>query len=289
MHSQSRGAPGKWPELRVSVSNLAWEREHDEAVSSLLGELGVDAIDVAPGRYFANPADVGRADALRVRDAWRARGQEIVGLQSLMFGTRGLNLFGDPDVQAAMLEHLEGVCRLSAHFGATRLVFGSPRNRDASGLSAPEALDRAVAFFRRLGDAAVDHGVTLCLEANPSAFGCNFMTTTSSAAEVVRAVDHAGIRLQLDTGTIVANDEDVHQLLREHAELVAHVHVSEPALAPVGGSDRDHSREGAAIRRTLPDRVATIEMLPGEPRVAALAWALRIVAQAYRERGGELR
>jgi hypothetical protein len=51
-------------------------------------------------------------------------------MQALLFGTTGLNVFGDNKSQEAMLEHLRAVCRIGAGLGATKLVFGSPKNRD---------------------------------------------------------------------------------------------------------------------------------------------------------------
>ena len=46
-----------------------------------------------------------------------------------------------------MLEHLRAVCRIGAGLGATRLVFGSPKNRDRSGLSDAWHSSRRLAFF----------------------------------------------------------------------------------------------------------------------------------------------
>ncbi|MGC8000720.1 sugar phosphate isomerase/epimerase, partial [Salmonella enterica] len=72
-------------------------------------------------------------------------------MQSLLFGTTGLNLFSDED--GVMLTRLAGVCRTGRLLGARALTFGSPKNRDRSGLD-DEAVRRvATDFFRRLGDA----------------------------------------------------------------------------------------------------------------------------------------
>ena len=68
-------------------------------------------------------------------------------MQSLLFGTSGLNLFGTSEVQQAMLRHLTAICRIGAGLGATRLVFGSPKNRDRTGLTDKAALEIAVPFF----------------------------------------------------------------------------------------------------------------------------------------------
>lgn len=267
------------------MSNLAWEAQYDAAIAAVLQDAGVDAIDVVPGRYFPDPASVAPDDAYRVRDVWRERGVQIVGMQSLLFGTTGLNLFGDAAVQDAMLRHLDGVCRLGRALGATRLAFGSPRNRDASGLEPEQAAGLAVAFFRRLGEAAFAQGVVVCLEANPVAFGCNFLTTTEEAGVLVRRIDHPGIRLQFDTGAVFTNGEDLDALLAAFGDLVGHVHLSEPGLAPLSAEGRDHASTTAALRRAFPEAVVTIEMLPAEPRVEAVARAVRAARAAVPRNG----
>jgi sugar phosphate isomerase/epimerase len=100
-------------------------------------------------------------------------------MQALLFGTRGLNLFGDAATRNAMLVHLDAVCRIGAGLGATRLVFGSPKNRDRTGLSDAQAETLAIDFFRRLGDIAGNHRVQVCLEPNPPCYGANFMITSA--------------------------------------------------------------------------------------------------------------
>ena len=145
--------------MRLGLTNLAWDPSQDEAVAGLLARLGVDAIDVAPSKYFADVAAVREAEVRRVRDWWADQGIEITGMQSLLYGTQGLNLFGPPDVQQRMLTYLAAVCRVGAWLGATRLVFGSPANRNRAGLTDTEAWARALEFFGRLAEVAAEAGV----------------------------------------------------------------------------------------------------------------------------------
>jgi len=58
------------------------------------------------------------AEVRWVRDWWSDRGIEVTGMQSLLYGTQGLNLFGPPDVQQRMLAYLAAVCRVGAWLGA---------------------------------------------------------------------------------------------------------------------------------------------------------------------------
>ena len=270
--------------MRLAISNIAWDRPEDAAVAELLARNGVDAIDVAPGKYFPDPAGASAADVERVRGWWADRGFGITGMQSLLFGTTGLNLFGAADVQRAMLGHLGHVCRIASGLGARRLVFGSPRNRDRGGLSEEQAVAPAVDFFRRLGDVALAHGVAICLEPNPARYGCNFMTSSAQAADVVERAAHPAIRMQLDSGTIAVNGEDPELVLARGAQLIGHVHASEPELAPLGDGGADHAAMGRLLRGVLPDHVVCIEMLtpPGDARLAVIERALRVAIRDYR-------
>jgi len=273
--------------MRLAISNIAWDRPHDNAVSLLLQRLQVDAIDVAPGKYFADPARTSEAQIAQVRRWWRARGVQITGMQSLLFGTQGLNLFGGRDSQAAMLLHLAAVCRIAAGLGARRLVFGSPKNRDRSGLDDQQSLEIACDFFCRLGDIAHDHGVIICLEPNPACYGANFMLTSAETARVVRRVAHGAIRMQLDTGAVTLNGEDPAQVLHDCADLIGHVHASEPHLLPLGDGTTDHARMRQALRTHLPGHVVTIEMLTqaGAPPLPAIERALLAASRHYRHMG----
>lgn len=274
--------------MRIAVSNIAWDPAEDEAAAALFARLGIDAIDIAPGKYFGDPQAARAEDVAKVRGWWAERGIEITGMQALLFGTSGLNVFGDDASRRAMLDRLAAVCRVGGLIGATRLVFGSPRNRDRSGLSDAHALERAVPFFRALGDRALDHGVAVCLEPNPAQYGCNFMTTTAEAAAVVTHVDHAGIRLNLDTGTLAINGEDATAAVAQHASLVGHVHASEADLVPVGDAKAPHAEVARELRRLLPGHVVSIEMLPtaNEPHLQSIERAARFVLGVYGDAKG---
>jgi sugar phosphate isomerase/epimerase len=269
--------------MRLAISNIAWDAAEDEAVAALLKRFSIDAIDVAPSKYFPSLADATDDDIAQVKAWWAGRGVEITGMQALLFGTTGFNVFGNADCQAALLEHLTAVCRIGAGLGATRLVFGSPKNRNRAGLDDESALSVAVKFFRQLGDIAQIHGVTICLEPNPTCYGANFMTTSEETAEVVTAVAHPSVRMQLDTGAIVINKEDSFSVLRNFAPLIGHIHASEPQLLPIGDGAADHQGLATAISKYLPAHVVTIEMVAtaNESHLVSIERALKVATKIY--------
>jgi D-psicose/D-tagatose/L-ribulose 3-epimerase len=270
--------------MRIAISNLAWNVSDDELIASLLNTYGIDAIDVAPGKYFPNLRAARASEISRVRDWWADRGISITGMQALLFGTNGLNMFGANETQAAMLAHLDEICRIGAGLGATKLVFGSPKNRDRSSLSDEQTQRVAVTFFRRLGDIASQYGVLICLEPNPPCYGANFMTSSAETAKIVMDVSHPAIRMQLDTGVITINGEDPCQVINEYGALIGHVHASEPDLVALGDGKTDHGNVASVLRTRLPGQIVSIEMLPAknEPNLVAIERALDVAITHYR-------
>jgi sugar phosphate isomerase/epimerase len=270
--------------MRLAISNIAWDTGEDEAIVTLLQRFGVDAIDIAPGKYFPEPANATDEDIARVKNWWFERGIEITGMQALLFGTTGLNVFGPPESQDAMLQHLTAVCRIGSGLGAKRIVFGSPKNRDRSGLSDQQAMNVAVSFFRRLGDIAQSYDVVICLEPNPTSYGANFMTTSAETAMVVKQIGHAAVRMQLDTGALTINGEDPFTVLQDCAPIIGHVHASEPDLLLLGDGGTDHAKMVAALKQYLPNYVVSIEMLAtkNEPHEVSIERALTVAIQHYR-------
>lgn len=270
--------------MRLAISNIAWDVAEDEALAALLQRFQVDAIDIAPGKYFPTPCEATESDVLKVRRWWADRGIEITGMQALLFGTTGVNVFGPPESQAALLQHLGAVCRIGGVLGAPRIVFGSPKNRDRSGLSDAEALAIATSFFQRLGDLAVAQGVMICLEPNPTCYGANFMTTSLETAQVVSHIAHPAIRMQFDTGALTINGEDPATELQRSAGLIGHVHASEPNLVPLGDGNTDHAAMGRALSQHLPRHLVTIEMVATqqESHLVSIERALAVAVAHYR-------
>jgi sugar phosphate isomerase/epimerase len=269
--------------MRLAISNIAWDLSEDEAIANLLSRYSINAVDIAPGKYFPDPAAASDEDIEKVRQWWFQRGIEITGMQALLFGTKGLNVFGQSASQEALLNHLNDVCRIGAGLGATRLVFGSPKNRDRSGLDDEQTMNIATSFFKRAGDIAQRHGVIICLEPNPPCYGANFMTTSAETVHVVKSVSHPAIKMQLDTGAISINGENATTILSCNANLIGHVHASEPDLLPLGDCDTDHQSISSAISKFLPNHIISIEMVAteNEPHLNSIERAISCATQYY--------
>ena len=107
-------------------------------------------------------------------------------------------------------------------------MFGCPKNRTLAEGDDPAAVDR---FFRQAGTLAARNGVVLAVEANPPVY-TNYLTRTADAFALVRRLGSPGLAVNLDLSTVLANGERLRDFIAD-LDLVSHVHISEPGLAPV--------------------------------------------------------
>jgi sugar phosphate isomerase/epimerase len=260
--------------VRLAFSNLAWPAELDGTILAELSSRGFGSLEVAPTRLWADPLAQDAEDIAQARKAVEATGLRLVALQSLLFQRPELQLFGDRDAREGLVEHLLGMARLAAGLGATRLVFGSPGNRRRDGLPVERADEIAVDVFTRLGAGAAELGVCFCIEANPSAYRCDYLTDAVASTAFVRAVDSPGVRLHLDTACMALAGDDPAERIRAGADILAHVHASAPQLGLVGPEGPvDHAAVAAALRAVDYAGHVSVEMLPpGDDDVTGAVW-----------------
>lgn len=219
--------------MRLAVSAIAWLPEEDDLAARVIRHGGAGAVELAPTAYWPDPVLAPREERRALRSRWERRGLPVAAIQSLLYGFPDLALF-DPATRPALRERLVGMLDVAQDLGAGVLVLGSPRNRRRGMLSPESAMNVAVSFFRELGDRAGDRGVCLCIEPNPAAYGCDFVTTAAEGRALVERVASPGIGLHLDTGAMHLAGDDLAGEARAGGPLVRHLHVSTPGLGQVG-------------------------------------------------------
>jgi len=269
--------------MRIAISNIAWDTIEDEAVAKLLSKYKIDAIDIAPGKYFQNFSSINKNEILKVKDWWNNRGIEIYGMQSILFGKPNLNLFGDSIIQKELIEHLSSVFFIASELSIKYLVFGSPKNRDRTGITDDQVIKTAISFFRQLGNMAQKNNLIICLEPNPTCYGSNFMTNCKDTSFIVEQIDHPAIKMQLDTGAININNENIELILENSSHLIGHIHASEPNLAPLGDCKTNHIEIHKSLVKFLPNHLVTIEMLAtkNEPHLTSIERSLIFAIENY--------
>ncbi|GAA4355552.1 sugar phosphate isomerase/epimerase family protein [Angustibacter luteus] len=269
--------------MALAVSNIAWEAAEEPIVAAELARLGVQAVEVAPTKVFADPLRVSDAEVAGYRQFWADHGVRVVAFQSMLFGHPELTVFDGAQTRAATTAHLVGFLDLAERLDAGVLVFGSPRNRRVpDAMTAEQVDDIAVAFFSDLGREAAERGVLLCIEPNPPAYDCNFVTTAGEGAALVAAVDSPGFGLHLDAAGMTLAGDDVHAAITA-APGLRHFHVSAPQLGEPEEDVVDHASAARALGEVGYAHHVSIEMrsVPGGDTVDRVARAVGLARRHY--------
>lgn len=267
--------------MKLAFSNIAWASEEDRQALDLLRASQVQGIEVAPTRLWPNWAGATPEAAGDHAQAMREAGFKTPSLQSLLYGLPDLQVFGTTRQQTDLITHLARVAELAAAMQAKVLVFGSPKNRDRGDLTPAQAMQHAIRFFRQAGQACADAGVTLAIEANPSHYQCNFVTRWQEAEELVRACSHPGIGLHLDTACTVLAGDDPVAAVSQVADILVHVHASEPDLGPFTSPRSDHLAMGEALRAVGYTGWCSVEMRRTSTPLADIQVAAQLAHRCY--------
>jgi D-psicose/D-tagatose/L-ribulose 3-epimerase len=267
--------------VKLAVSNIAWDPAEQDDVLAMLGDLGVLGIEVAPTKLWPDWEGAEPGSAAEWRHRFALKQFELPSMQAILFGKPELQVFGPEPVREATLDHIGRVAELAAALGAGPLVFGSPKNRDRGRFSPDEAFEVATGFFREAGRRCAPHGVWLCIEPLPEAYGSNFVNRWREAADLVQAVDEPGFGLHLDTGCIHLAGDDPAEAVRACQGTIRHFHVSEPHLVDLGQPAIDHRRVGEALREADYQGWISIEMRRADDPLRGIAEAVRLVTACY--------
>lgn len=267
--------------MKLSISNIAWRPEDDRGVYTLLRELKIGAIEVAPTRIVPDWQAATLEAARAFGATLKHEGLGCSSLQSLLYGLPALNLFGTDEARLDLARHLDLVANFGAALGARAFVFGSPKNRDRGELPEAQAFAIAAEFFAAAGESYARQGVCLCLEPNPPQYGCNFVTDSTAGAALVRAVGSPGFRLHLDAACMHMAGEDGARAIESCADVLAHFHISEPFLRDFANPEVDHRALARALRAIGWNKQVVVEMRATETPLQTVGETLHRVMELY--------
>lgn len=242
--------------MKLSISNIAWSAEHDTEMYQYLHEVGFQGLEIAPTRIFPeNPYDKlseAKDWAYQLKEEYSL---EIPSMQSIWYGHQE-KIFGSKDERKVLIDYTKKAVDFAEVIGCKNLVFGNPRNRDTDDILGNYSI--AIDFFREIGDYAVEHSTTIAIEANPPIYNTRFINRTEQAVELAYKCESAGIKVNVDLGTIINNEEDINYL-KQIPEFINHVHISEPGLLPIEKREL-HDELFSILIRAGYDKYVSIEM-----------------------------
>lgn len=241
--------------MRLSVSNIAWTKEYDEEMYAFLQAEKIEGLEIAPTRIFPEAPYEKISEAAAFATGLKEKYNLVIpSMQSIWFG-RTENMFSSAEERKILLDYTKKAIDFASAIGCENLVFGCPRNRAfAEGAD----IKTAIPFFEELGEYAYSKSTVLSMEANPPIYNTNYCNTTMEAVELVKTVGSKGFLINLDFGTMIQNEEDLH-VVEAARQWLNHVHISEPGLAMVDHR-ASHKELAKYLKETGYDRFISLEI-----------------------------
>jgi sugar phosphate isomerase/epimerase len=264
--------------MKLAISNIAWEKKDDNDVWALLKQYGFTGLEIAPSRLIeVNPYHNLKRAADKAQYLKEEYGLEIPSVQALLFG-RKENIFKNTEERKVLMDYLKKAVSFAHAINCPVLVFGSPKNRNMMEVN-EKNWKIAQEFFTEIADEAAQKKVALCLEANPSIYGTNFVNSTPQAIEFVRKINKPGLGVNLDFGTLILNAEGLPG--SADFDLIKHIHISEPYLALIEARE-EHQKLAVLLKKIGYGGYVSIEMRAvSENALALIEKTLAYIAEIF--------
>lgn len=222
--------------MKLGVSNIAWDSKDRLKYYKLLKKENFLGLEIAPKIFLYNHKNFLKPSKIKLRNNLneiKKYNLQLISMQSLLYQSNDCHLFMNSKFRKNFENRMIDVINLAGALNVPNLVFGSPKNRiipaDMAYLKAEKI---ALKTFRKLGNIANKNNTVLSIETNPKEYGTNFLTHISQTYRFVRKVKSPNIKMILDTGELIINNElkQIDKILIKFIKYINHVHISQPFL-----------------------------------------------------------
>ena len=129
-------------------------------------QAGYDGLEVAPFTLAPRVTEISASVRGNIVKWAGTAGLEILGIHWVLVGPNDVYInHVDREVRERTIQYLIDLVRFCGDIGGTRMIFGSPKQRNVMpGLTYEQAFDYTAEAFERVMPACEEHGVTICME-----------------------------------------------------------------------------------------------------------------------------
>lgn len=222
--------------MKFGICNEIFEEWNDfERTCDFVKDVGYDGIEIAPFTFAQSVGDISPETRASIAKTAADVDLEIIGLHWLLVGPEGLHITSpDEATRTRTAEYLIELANFCGEIGGSRMIFGSPKQRDtAEGQSHEEAFGNARGVFEKVLPTLEGHGITLCLEPL-AATESNFCQCAAEAVDLIEAIGHPNFQLILDTKAMIDEPLGRPDTIKKHAKYLKHYHANDENLRGPG-------------------------------------------------------
>ena len=243
--------------MKLSISNIAWKKEENTKISSLLKDFNIKYIDIAPLLVVDTLEKYTQKEIKNCFDCFYRNNIKALGMQSIFYEIKDIKIFLNNN-SVLFLNYFKKVVKFAKLMKIQRIVFGCPSQRHIF----PETKNRDVfLFFKEITKICKKNKIYLCLEPNAKEYGSNFINTTRDAFEYVKRLDSKYAKINLDTSSAILNNNNPSLMFHTFKSHIGHIHLSKPMLKPIDSKFMDHKDFSGILKKEKYNLGISIEML----------------------------
>jgi sugar phosphate isomerase/epimerase len=215
--------------MKLTISNLSWELNQNYKVIKIIKRYNISQIEISPSKIFNN--NYNKNNIKKITNFWNINKIGFCSIQSILFNVKNAYLFGNKIQQRIFFNEVKKKIYLCRKIGSKILVFGSPQNKK---IFFKKNFNK-IAFntFKKISQICEKNKIFFCIESNPKIYDCEYLNYTKDAIKLVKKINSNFFRLNLDLGTIIANNESYKNIIKNNIQLIGHVQISVPYLKDI--------------------------------------------------------
>ena len=228
-------------------------------------QAGFDAIEF--GFY-------GGVDLDAIEEARSAFGLEIVlfNMDMPVWDETHRGYLADPSLRPQFQRALDAALDVAGHLAASKVMI--PVGARLPGVGRKAQADCIVRNLRYAAPLAEQADVVLTIEAlNPDDIPNYFLTSSRTAVEIVREVNHPNVKFQFDTYHLQMIEGHLVQTLAEVMDAIGHVQFGDaPGRTEPGWGELDIAQLDAAVEQSGYRGFIGLEYSPVSPGASTFTW-----------------
>jgi sugar phosphate isomerase/epimerase len=258
--------------MKFAICNEIFQGWNLPEVFGYVAKLGYDAIEIAPFTLANSVNDISADQRQHIRDLAALNRIEIAGIHWVLVKPEGLYInHPDPATRARTAEYFCDLANFCADIGGSRMVVGSPKQRNIMpGVSSEQARNWAIETFRDPVRQAAARQITICFEPLAPA-ETNFINTASDALLFVQQIPSPHFQIILDVKAMSSENMPIPQIIRDSWPHFAHFHANDPNLKGPGFGQTDFKPIAAALKEVGYNGFVSVEVFNFEDGAQAIA------------------
>jgi sugar phosphate isomerase/epimerase len=246
------------------MAKLTWAEQ-----CGIIGDAGYDGVEIAAFTLVEDGVgEIGPAGRKEMVSVMKDAGLECVGLHWLLAPPpKGLHLTTpDSAVRRRTVAYIDDLIDFCGDLGGAYMIFGSPKQRNAKGITIDEAKTNFAEGLASVADHAQQRDVKILVEPLGKRT-TDVVNTMAEAMELVRRVDHPAIEGMFDFNNTPDETEPFDVLLRKYHKRIYHIHVQEQGGRHLGTGTavNDYVKAFQTLKDLRYDKWVSLEVFDFDP------------------------